>query len=146
MKKIVVEKISITRLREKVQFQVTIPENAVKLTGVDVTNDLNMIVGGIAKRAHRGIGILRLHIADQDDCFFSQMLHQDFSIPKHEQIGKVSPVVELWSEIIKPYEPFPAQELTEGTIICGYYEDLVGYLKGTPTAYHITLTLHYQVH
>lgn len=146
MKKIVVEKIAVTRLREKIQFQLVIPDNVEKLTGISVSSDLHMITGGgLPLIMHRGIGIIRLHIADHDDCFFSELVHANRSVPYYERTGNDFQILTPWSETLKPYEPFPSQELSQGTVICGYYEDLVGDFKATPTLYNIIITLHFQV-
>jgi hypothetical protein len=145
MNKIVVETIPVTRLNEKMQFQIAIPENATVLTGVDVCANKNYaLIPGFAKVTHRGIGIIRLFIAGRDDCFFSQMLHAEYAIPRHEQIGANYLKPQLWTEAARPYELFPAMQLAQGTIICGYYEDLLGLLPVYATDYSIVITLHFE--
>ena len=146
MKKIVVETIPITRLKEKMQFQIAIPENATMLTGIDVCANKNFaLIPGFSKVTHRGIGIIHLFIAESDDCFFSQMLHADYALPFHEKIGTSYLNRQLWTEVVKPYEPFPAMQFAQGAMISGYYEDLLGLFPVYTTDYNIIITLHFQI-
>lgn len=149
MEKIVVEKIPVTRLKEKLHFQVVIPENATLLLGVHVSTDKAMIQQpGLLKKTHRGIGIIKLFIADDNDCFFSQMFHADFAQPSWEYIGSIdylSPTPTIWGEADKTYKPFPVQQLARATLLQGTIEDLVGFLSEIPQPYNVYLTLHFQI-
>ena len=145
MEKIVVETIPITRPKEKVQFQIAIPENAKKLTGISVSNDKNLIVAfGVPKITHRSVGIIRMFIADSNDSFFSEMLHSDFRLPKWENIGNEYMIAQLWNHGDKPSTPLPIELNSNSTLIQGHFEDLVGFLSAE-VEYKVRVTLHFQI-
>lgn len=145
MEKIVVETVPILQPKEKVQFQIVIPENATRLIGISISSDMSQIAGGgLPKITHRGVGIIRLFIADNNDCFFSEMLHADYGFPKWENIGSMYNKATIWNHGDKPFTPLPIELSGCSTLIQGHFEDLVGYLKDE-VEYNVRITLHFQI-
>lgn len=146
MEKIIVETLSVTLANEKIQFQIFLPEDAMLLTGIDVSTNKYTVVNPLlhSKVPHRGVGIIRLFVADDGDCIYSQLLHADASIPAWEQLGIEHTFPELWNQN-EPAPPFLTKQFTKATIINGFYEDLVGGVNLEPPNYTVKITLHYEI-
>jgi hypothetical protein len=143
MDKIVIHTVAVTKPKQKIHFDILLPENASLLTGIEVSTNRQLILAHKKKYPHRAVGVLRLFVADDGDCIFSQMLHADHSIPKWEATGEPFAAT-LWNQL-EMLPPFLTKQFTKATLVNGFYEDMVGDVIVANPNYTVKITLYYQI-
>lgn len=142
MDKIVVHTLQITKAKEKQLFELMLPEDVSLLTGIEISSSRHGFFIPPRRFANRAVGIIRLFVADDGDCIFSEMLRGDQSIPSWEAMGEFIPPTP-WNQK-EPLPPFLTKQFTKATVINGFYEDMVGEVGYASPDYTVTITLYYQ--
>lgn len=143
MGNIIVHTLQITKPQQKLHFEIIMPENATMLTGIEISSNRYVVTYHSVKYPHFGIGVLRLFVADDGDCIFSEMLHADHNIPNWETLGEVI-IPDPW-KWTAPAPPFKTKQFTKATVINGFYEDRIGALILSNPDYKVNITLHYEI-
>jgi hypothetical protein len=141
MEKIIIHTVTVSKAREKILFQILLPENAEAIIGIATSCDRYKIYAdGIPNVENTLAGILRLNVSDTGDKFFSQSLHGVAAPPSWQTIGENFSAFGLWSWKGK-FEFFDTNQKTENTIIDGFYQDSVGEIMTTDFIYNVRIYL-----
>lgn len=141
MEKVIIHTVDVTAGKQKILFQILLPEDAEAITGIAVTCDrYEIYAGGSPKKENRVAGILHLFMSDTGDKLFSQTLHGVALPPYWQTIGDKNLVLGLW-DWKKQFEMLDTYQPTENLLIDGFYEDGVGTIVLDGVEYKVRIYL-----
>ncbi len=144
MEKFIIHQLTIIQQSEKQLFQIYLPENAIAVTGIDVSCDKHIYRVGMEAIQNAAIGFVRLFVADTGHKLFSKNLHAVSELPQQEIIGEEFTAPKLYSNMNKS-EMFKTYQPVLSTIIEGFYEDLTTGVGGSYPSYKVRIYLRFKM-